>query len=76
MLLLRSHRFHGLVKSSNRLPELQKASIMLQLKTLEKNVSWIKTIHYPKEIRSYLVTIVPMAPFTTKSTSKLRFALL
>ena len=26
-------------------------------------------------IRSYLVTIVPMAPFTTKSTSQLRSAL-
>ena len=32
-------------------------------------------IHYPNTIRSHLVTIVPMAPFTPKSTSKLRSAL-
>ena len=35
----------------------------------------MKTIHYPNTIRSHLVTIVPMAPFTPKSTSKLRSAL-
>ena len=35
----------------------------------------MKTIHYPSTIRSHLVTIVPMAPFTSKSTSKLRSAL-
>ena len=35
----------------------------------------LKTIHYPNTIRSHLVTIVPMAPFTPKSTSKLRSAL-
>ena len=35
----------------------------------------MKTIHYPNTLRSHLVTIVPMAPFTLKSTSKLRFAL-
>ena len=35
----------------------------------------MKTIHYPNKIRSHLVTIAPMAPFTAKSTSKLRFAL-
>ena len=34
----------------------------------------MKTIHYPNKIRSHLVTIVPMAPFTLKSASKLRFA--
>ena len=32
-------------------------------------------IHYPNKIRLQLVTIIPMAPFTPKSTSKLRFAL-
>ena len=32
-------------------------------------------IHCPNKIRSHLVTIAPMAPFTTKSTSKLRSAL-
>ena len=32
-------------------------------------------IHYPNKIRSHLVIIVPMAPFTPKSTSKLRSAL-
>ena len=36
---------------------------------------WMKTIHYPTKIRSQLVTIAPMAPFTPKSTSKLRSAL-
>ena len=36
----------------------------------------MKTIHYPNKIRSHLVTIVPMAPFTSKSTSELKFALL
>ena len=35
----------------------------------------MKTIHYPNTIRSHLVTVVPMAPFTPKSTSKLRSAL-
>ena len=32
-------------------------------------------INYPNKIRSLLVTIVPMAPFTPKSTSKLKSAL-
>ena len=32
-------------------------------------------MHYPNTIRSHLVTIVPMALFTPKSTSKLRSAL-
>ena len=35
----------------------------------------MKTIHYSNTIRSHLVTIVPMALFTPKSTSKLRSAL-
>ena len=35
----------------------------------------MKTIHYPNTLRSHLVTIVPMAPFTPNSTSKLRSAL-
>ena len=35
----------------------------------------MKTIHYPYKIRSHLITIVPMAPFTPKSPSKLRSAL-
>ena len=35
-------------------------------------ILWMKTIHYPNKIRYHLVTIVPMAPFTGKSTSKLR----
>ena len=35
----------------------------------------MKTIHYPNILRSHLVTIAPMAPFTPKSTSKLRSAL-
>ena len=32
-------------------------------------------MYYPNKMRSYLVTIVPMARFTPKSTSKLRPAL-
>ena len=36
---------------------------------------WMKTMHYPNTIRSHLVTMVPMAPFTPKSTSKFRSAL-
>ena len=35
----------------------------------------MKTIPYPNKIRSHLFTIAPMAPFTAKSTSKLRSAL-
>ena len=31
---------------------------------------WMKKIHYPNTIRSHLVTIVPLAPFTPKSISK------
>ena len=34
-----------------------------------------ETIHYLNKIRSHLVAFVPMAPFTPKSTSKLRSAL-
>ena len=41
----------------------------------KKIIFLMKTIHYPNTIRSHLVTIVPMAPFTPKSTSKLRSAL-
>ena len=41
---------------------------------LKKYILWMK-IYYPNKIRSHLVTIVPMVPFTTKSTSKLRSAL-
>ena len=32
----------------------------------------MKTNHYPNKITSHLVTNVPMASFTLKSTSKLR----
>ena len=35
----------------------------------------MKTIHYPNKIKSHLVTIAPMTPFTPKSTSKLRSAM-
>ena len=44
---------------------------------IKKNIYtlWMKTIHYPNIIRSHLVTIVPMPPFTPNSTSKLRSAL-
>ena len=35
----------------------------------------MKTIHYPNELRSHLITIAPMTPFTPKSTPKLRSAL-
>ena len=41
----------------------------------KKILLWMKMIHYPNTIRSHLVTIVPIAPFTPKSTSKLRSAL-
>ena len=42
---------------------------------LKKYIVWMKTVHYPNTIRSHLVTIVLMAPFTPKSTSKLKSAL-
>ena len=42
---------------------------------LKNNLLWMKTMHYPNIIRSHLVTIVPVAPFAPKSTSKLRSAL-
>ena len=42
---------------------------------LKKIILWMKTIHYPNTLRSHLVTIVPMAPFTPKAASKLRSAL-
>ena len=32
----------------------------------------MKTNHYPNKTASHLVTIVPITPFTLKSTSKLR----
>ena len=34
----------------------------------------MKTIQYPDKLRSHLVTIVPMTPFTPKSTSTSRSA--
>ena len=37
----------------------------------KKNILWMKTIQYPNTLRSHLVTVVPMAPFTPKFTSKL-----
>ena len=40
-----------------------------------KKILWMKMIHYLNTLRSHLVTIAPMAPFTLKSTSKLRSAL-
>ena len=42
---------------------------------LKKYILWMKTIHYPNTLRSHWVPVVPMAPFTPKSTSKLRSAL-
>ena len=42
---------------------------------LKKIILWMKTIHYPNTIRSHLVTITPITPFTPNSTSKLRTAL-
>ena len=35
---------------------------------LKKIILWMKTIPYPNTIRSHLVTIAPMAPFTPIST--------
>ena len=35
----------------------------------------MEAIHYPNKIRPLLITIVPMAPFTPKSASKLRSSL-
>ena len=42
---------------------------------LKKNLLWMITMHYPNTIRSHLATIVPVEPFTLKSTLKLRSAL-
>ena len=42
---------------------------------LKKKLLWLKTMHYPNTIISHLVTIIPVAQFTPKSTSKLRSAL-
>ena len=41
----------------------------------KKNYIMDEKIHYLNKIRSHLVTTAPMAPFTPKSTSKLRSAL-
>ena len=43
--------------------------------TVEDWLIWMKTIYYQNKIRSYLITIVLMAPFALKSTSKLRSTL-
>ena len=44
--------------------------------TLKAYDAYLKlTIHYPNKITFQLDTIVPMAPFTLKSTSKLRSAM-
>ena len=55
---------------------LQMYAIKGECSIFKKKITlWMKTIYYPNTIRSHLVTIVPMAPFTPKSTSKLRSAL-
>ena len=41
----------------------------------KKLILSMKTIHFPNEIRPHSVKIAPMAPFTLKSTSKLRLGL-
>ena len=49
----------------------------MQLKALDvylKKYIMDEKIHYPNKIRSHLVTIVPMTPFTPKPTSKLKSA--
>ena len=48
---------------------------MLHMMRVKKIILLMKTIHYPNKMRSHLVTIVPMASFTSKSTLKLRSAL-
>ena len=46
------------------------------MKRIKKNYIMDENDPYdPNKIRSHLVTIAPMAPFTSKSTSKLRSAL-
>ena len=45
------------------------------LKGHEAYYFFYETIHYSNKIRSHLVTIAPMAPFTPKSILKLRCAL-
>ena len=41
----------------------------------KKVILWLKTIHYPNKPGFHLVTISQMAPFTPKSTPKLKSAL-
>ena len=42
---------------------------------LKNIILWMKTIYYSNKIKSHSVTIAPIAPFTPRSTSKLRSAL-
>ena len=51
------------------------ANFKRECSVFKKKLLWMKTIHYPNTIRSHLVTIVPVASFTPKSSSKLRSAL-
>ena len=48
---------------------------MVHIFLTKKVILWMKTNNYSNKIRSRLVTIIPMKPFTLKSTSKLRSAL-
>ena len=50
-------------------------SVKGECSVFKKKLLWMKTMHYPNTIRSNLITIVTKAPFTPKSTSKLRSAL-
>ena len=81
MMLMVDHQLNKTVSNVTNVYKVISSSIsLLSLKgecsVLEKKIIlWMKTIHYPNTIRSHLVTIVPMAPFTQKSTSKLRSAL-
>ena len=49
--------------------------LKVECSVFKKKLLWMKAMHYPNTIRSHLVTLVPMAPFAPKSTSKLRSAL-
>ena len=59
--------------SWSRKPTTVGTAHMMHIKKID--IIWMKTIHYLNTIRSHLVTIAPMTPFTPKLTSKLRSAL-
>ena len=74
-LVIVSKEFHWYTVQCGQINRLSNKQLKAYDSYQEKVILWIKTIPFQNNIRPHLVTIVSMAPFAPKSTSKLRSAL-